>query len=168
MNPLLDLVSIAKSQLGTQEDAAHTNRGEAIRKYQESTSLGGQGWPWCAAFVCWCVWQFLKAHQMFHIQRPVTAAAFGLIDWARANNCLVFTPSDHNYAPQPGDIVVFNFSHCGILSRVPSWKLGHDFDSFEGNSNDDGSADGYEVVDHDRTIEKVRAFIRLPAPGVPV
>ena len=41
---MTDLASFAESQVGTQEDPAHQNRGAAILKYQHSTSLDGQGW----------------------------------------------------------------------------------------------------------------------------
>jgi hypothetical protein len=46
-----DLVAIAKTQIGTEEDSQHRHEGSAILKYQQATNLSGQGWPWCAAFV---------------------------------------------------------------------------------------------------------------------
>lgn len=165
MIPLKDLADIARAQIGTQEDAAHTNKGAAILKYQQATNLGGQGWPWCAAFVDWCIEQFLAKHPDFKLNRPETASAFGLIDWGNANGCLVFTPSDTHHTPVAGDIVVYAFSHTGIVSRSPSSVIGCDFDAIEGNTNDDGSRDGYEVCERHRGDEKVRAFIRLPAPA---
>jgi hypothetical protein len=38
---IADLVEIAKREIGTEEDKKHQNRGSAIKKYQDSTSLGG-------------------------------------------------------------------------------------------------------------------------------
>ena len=169
MNPNEELAAIARTQLGTEEDAAHTNKGAAIKKYQDETELSGtQGWPWCAAYVDWCVHRFIEKHPELKLKRPTAAAAFGLIDWGRANNCLVFTPSDTHHAPAVGDIVVFEFSHCGIVSAAPSKVKGYDFDSIEGNTNDDGSRDGYEVCERHRVEEGrhgVRAFIRIYSEG---
>src|ERR1700719_346043 len=67
-----EIAHIAESQIGTQEDAAHTNRGSAILKYQQATNLGGQGWPWCAAFVDWCVKETLNVYEALRgeIVRP--------------------------------------------------------------------------------------------------
>lgn len=154
-----ELADIAESQLGTQEDTQHTNRGDAILKYQRATNLDGTGWPWCAAFVDWCCEQFWANHPEFarKIPRPITAAAFGLIAWGKAQGCKVFLP-DSEHRPLRGDIVVFTFSHCGIVATVA-----HDgFVSYEGNSNADGSRDGYAVVRHPRSFGIVKAFIRLP------
>ncbi len=58
MSDINDLVEIARHEIGTEEDEKHQNSGSSIQKYQASTSLGGQGWPWCAAFVDWCVQQY--------------------------------------------------------------------------------------------------------------
>ena len=61
------LAAIAESQIGTQEDEKHQNAGSAILKYQQATSLAGQGWPWCAAFVDWCV------EQLFNVDADLSA-----------------------------------------------------------------------------------------------
>jgi hypothetical protein len=159
--PLDELARIAEGQIGTQEDAKHQNRGSAILKYQEATNLGGQGWPWCAAFVDFCMREFFARHPEYaqkKYQRPETAAAFGLIDWGREENCFVFSP--HHGDPARGDIVVYTFSHCGIVADA---DLKHDsFHAIEGNSNPDGGRDGYEVVRHARNFSSVNRFIRLP------
>ncbi|TMJ17786.1 MAG: hypothetical protein E6G94_01415 [Alphaproteobacteria bacterium] len=168
MNPFQALADIAASQLGTQEDAKHTNAGAAIAKYQHDTNLGGQGWPWCAAFVDWCVHQFLLVPANAAIcaiplaNRPRTAAAFGLRTWGLDNNCRIFHPNNkdsHGLAPLAGDLVVFAFSHCGIVSRNVD---AHHFEAIEGNSNNDGSRDGYAVVRKVRDITRVLCFVRLP------
>jgi hypothetical protein len=146
MNPFQALADIAASQLGTQEDARHTNNGAAIAKYQHDTNLGGQGWPWCAAFVDWCVHQFLLVPANAAIcdvpfaNRPRTAAAFGLRTWGLDNNCRIFHPNNkdsHALFPIAGDLVVFTFSHCGIVSRPID---AHHFECVEGNSNTTAAA----------------------------
>jgi hypothetical protein len=152
-----DLASIAESQIGTQEDSHHRNEGSAILKYQQSTSLDGQGWPWCAAFVDWCVQQAQAAGLVpASLSRPRTASAFGLIDWAREHGLHVFTVSKDE--PRRNDIAVYHFSHTGIVSAT---SRDH-FEAIEGNSNTDGSRDGYAVVRHPRPYDPATTFIRFP------
>jgi CHAP domain len=156
-----ELADIAETQIGTQEDAAHTNRGAAILKYQQSTNLGGQGWPWCAAFVDWVMQQFLARHISYAehgFKRSQTASAYGLIDWAREQKLLIFDGA--HTAPQRGDIVVYTFSHTGIVADVdPQDRV---FRAIEGNTNDVGGRDGYTVARRSRNYGSVKQFIRLP------
>ena len=49
-----DVVKVALAEVGTTEVPLGSNSGPRVRQYQASTSLGGTGWPWCAAFVEWC------------------------------------------------------------------------------------------------------------------
>ena len=149
------LATVAESQIGTQEDAAHSNRGSAILKYQQATSLGGQGWPWCAAFDDWC-YETASAQVSAPYPRPQTASAFGEIDWAQSVGAKVFGPGGGT--PRRGDIVVYTFSHTGI---VTGYTGGESFSAVEGNTNDQGGSDGYEVARRTRNFGAVKAFIRL-------
>ena len=92
MSDINDLVKIARKEIGTEEDSKHQNKGSSIKKYQDSTSLGGQGWPWCAAFVDWCIQQFAAKGDTKIAHVPRTAAAFGLITWGNDNHYEVFNP----------------------------------------------------------------------------
>jgi hypothetical protein len=164
INPFDALAAIGESQVGTQEDSAHTNRGAAILKYQQATSLDGQGWPWCAAFVDWCLAQFITQNPLAtRVQRPRTPSAFGLITWAKQQSCLVWFPSADRTQPTRGDLVVYTFSHCGIVI-ASSRDI---FYAVEGNTNTNGSADGYEVAKRPRSYADVQAFIHLPAAALP-
>src|SRR5215813_13921118 len=147
MTDITDLVNIARGQIGTQEDDKHQNKGSSIEKYQAATSLGGQGWPWCAAFVDWCVQQYAAKGDTTITQVPRTAAAFGLITWGIDNRLPVFNApvSATDLKPRPGDIVVYEFSHTGIVSR--KGDSAHDFYAIEGNTNANGGRDGYEVAE---------------------
>jgi hypothetical protein len=162
MADINELVEIAKREIGTEEDEKHQNRGSAIKKYQDSTSLGGQGWPWCAAFVDWCVQKFAAKGDRMITQVPRTAAAFGLINWGTDNHLVVFNPpvEPDDSKPGPGDIVVYLFSHAGIVSR--NGDSNHDFYAIEGNTNPSGGRDGYEVAERGRRYSSVKKFIRIP------
>ena len=95
--------------------------------------------------------------------RPTTASAFGLQDWAMsklAAGCHVFAPGDRHCQPDRGDLVIYRFSHCGIVAAgSDAHGLIH---TVEGNTNNDGSRDGYEVCAKTRPLAKVKAFITLP------
>ena len=94
---------------------------------------------------------------------PRTAAAFGLISWGLDNHYPVFnSPADRSTEkPRPGDIVVYEFSHTGIVSK--DGDSTHDFYAIEGNTNPTGGRDGYEVAERGRKYSLVKKFIRLPA-----
>jgi hypothetical protein len=162
MRDINDLVKIAQSQIGTEEDPQHQNTGSCILKYQASTSLAGQGWPWCAAFVDWCVQQYAATGGSDIAQVPRTASAFGLITWGDDNHYHVFNPpiNSADTKPRPGDIVVYAFSHTGIVSR--EGDAAHDFYAIEGNTNPVGGRDGYEVAERGRPYSSVKQFVRLP------
>src|SRR6516165_8732456 len=112
MADITDLVKIARGQIGTEEDENHQNKGSSIEKYQACTGISGQGWPWCAAFVDWCVQQFADEAGTNITHVPRTTAAFGLITWGNDNHYQVFNPpaSSKDAKAMPGDIVVYEFS----------------------------------------------------------
>lgn len=160
------LARTAESQIGTEERAQHDNRGAAIEKYQRATNLDGTGWPWCAAFVDWC---FKEAQMELPAvgNAPSTAAAFGLISWGEENHLMVSRPGvTPNSAPRRGDIVVYAFSHCGIVTGTFPHRPGA-FEAVEGNTNAQGGRDGYQVARRTRGLSAVRAFIRLPGTHLP-
>jgi hypothetical protein len=162
MSEINDLVEIARKEIGTEEDEKHQNKGSSIQKYQASTSLSGQGWPWCAAFVDRCVQQYAAEGDTKIIHVPRTAAAFGLITWGNDNHFPVFNPPVNatDLKPRPGDIVVYEFSHTGIVSR--EGDSANDFYAIEGNTNPGGGRDGYEVAERGRNCSSVKKFVRLP------
>jgi len=50
-----ELVKVALEEVGV-EEIDGTNCGEGVNVYKATTNLPpDEGWPWCAAFVCWCV-----------------------------------------------------------------------------------------------------------------
>lgn len=162
MKDLNELVAIARNEIGTEEDAKHQNEGSCIQKYQASTSLAGQGWPWCAAFVDWCVQKYAAEGGFDIVQVPRTPSAFGLITWGNDNHYTVFAPpiQAEGTKPRPGDVVVYEFSHTGIVSR--EGDTAYDFYAIEGNTNPSGGRDGYEVAERGRPYSSVKKFVRLP------
>ena len=50
-----DLIGIAEQEVGVREQPPGSNTGPRVRAFQAVTELGGTGWPWCAAFIEWCL-----------------------------------------------------------------------------------------------------------------
>jgi len=159
------LADIALTQIGTQEQGGN-NRGTEIRAYQAATELSPSAWPWCAAFVDWCVKTWLKdpkAVSWLNLKsmtpeewRPKTAQAFGLIKWSKDRIHTTKRLSDRSTA-QKGDIVVFDFSHTGIVVQ----DLGNRIVTVEGNTNSSGSREGDGVYRKIRAKSLAQCFIRL-------
>lgn len=101
------VLDIAKSQVGTHEVPDGSNSGPKVREYQKATWLSGTGWPWCAAFVCWCQEQ---AGQK--LIEP-SAGAWDLVNRATRNGQGRQVPLA---GARPGDLVAFNIGsgHIGI------------------------------------------------------
>jgi hypothetical protein len=162
------LVEIALSQVGVKEVGGN-NKGAKIREYQSATTLKPAAWPWCAAFTSWIIREWLKDPEVVkwlnlklltpEKWRPKTAAAFGYIEWAKGRPATtkILTPKAK---PKVGDIVVFDFSHIGIITEVGE----KNFKVAEGNTNGKGTRDstsGDGVWLKTRTPSLVRNYIRI-------
>ena len=139
------MLDVAITQIGVEEDAAHTNHGEAV-KYQIAAGLPkGGGFPWCQSFVYWC------GLQAYGDANPVPKTG-GVIDcWnkAKAGTLKTLRKSNGTILPsqiQPGYQFILDEGkgqgHTGIIESVDADGRLH---TIEGNSNNTGSRDGYEV-----------------------
>ena len=129
---------------GVMEIPRGSNRGARVEAMLAYTGLGG-GYPWCAAAVC--AWGIEALGKSWPV--PHTADCDAILSWARRKGCLFRTD------PKPGDIfLVLNAHnkndaiHTGLVVRelangqVITW---------EGNTNDDGSREGYKVCQRRRS-----------------
>jgi len=162
VRPGMTLVEIARTQLGVRETSR--NRGPELVKFWDATNYqdGDENRePWCAAFVCWVVMMAgrtdarLKIHPL---KRPQSAAVKQWVPTALRLGWKVFGPRDGMLFPAPGDIVVFTHSHIGIVEDF----TGHTVKTIEGNTNDEGSREGFEVARRNRELSECRSFIRIP------
>jgi hypothetical protein len=164
------LVEIALREVGKTERGGN-NRGPDVVRYQRATWLEPGAWPWCAAFVDWCIERWLEAPEVREALgltsvaaaekwRPQTAAAFGLIEWAHERGLLVLPETA---IPQPGDLVVYDFSHIGIVASTPQDGR---FIAVEGNTNakgerDSDMGDGVWQKNRPRSRDIIRCYIRI-------
>ena len=148
-----DFVRIARQEVGVRESGGN-NRGERVQQYQDGASwLGGTGWAWCAAFICWVFDELALIHSL-PFAKPEGAGAFWFEDWANQQGIKVL---GKRAKIRKGDIVIFSFSHIGIASGNEKNNV---FRCIEGNTNDGGSRDGDGVFEKNRSKSLVRSILR--------
>ena len=170
-NPQAPLADIAVKYIGVKEtgdNLAGTSK-ELLAIFKSDNIATGEktdGYPWCAAFVSFCV-QKLNAGSAFYngLLPPREASVNRFLNvWAKDNGCLVFNNKATDYSPQKGDIVVFIFSHIGIVESVN----GNLLTTIEGNTNSAGSREGNVVARKNRSTSLIKSYIRLPVSSTKV
>ena len=169
MNPLERLVEIATREVGVHESGGN-NRGPRISEYQSATWLKPAPWPWCAAFICWIVREWLKdaaaqaalslsGPRAIEAWRPRTAGAYDFERWAKDKGLPVL---GRKTKAKAGDLIIFDFSHIGIVIKD---QLGaNTIETVEGNTNGSGQRDsnsGDGVWRKRRSVSSVRSLIRI-------
>lgn len=140
----------AVSQIGKQEVPLGSNRGEDVEKYLRSVGLGG-GYPWCMAFVYWCVNEAAKEQG---VKNPLYKTGGVLLQLQKSK-------SRSSKTPTVGSIFIMDYGngmgHTGIVERIE----GNFVHTIEGNTNGSGSRVGGIVMRQKRSISKIRAFINI-------
>lgn len=164
-NPRANLGKIAAKYIGTKEtgDNLAGDSKELLAIFKaDNLVINGKtdGYPWCAAFVSFCVQKLFKTFPHFSgLVAPREASVSRFLNiWAKQQNCLIFSSKSELYKPQAGDIVVFTFSHIGIVERVE----GNTITTIEGNTNDAGGREGTLVARKQRSTSIIKSFIRIP------
>jgi hypothetical protein len=164
------LVAIAESKVGVHEEGGN-NKGNDVLLFQLATALTPAPWAWCAAFVDWCVREWLRDPEVRDALRlptaraaedwrPRTARAFGMEDWGTRHGLQVLP---ENAVARAGDLVTFDFSHVGIVAVDQPAHSGM-IETIEGNTNGHGgrdSASGDGVWRKTRAVPLVNRYIRL-------
>ena len=151
------VATIAEAEVGVREVPIDSNRGERVEEYQKATWLDGTGWPWCAAFVCWCIREASKTETAL-FDLPLTAGAWDFVNWANDQGLQVFDPQEGKPLIRRGDIIVFRFSHIGIAVQDSIYDL---IQTVEGNTDEQGSREGGGVYKKTRYRSSVRSVIRM-------
>ena len=168
-----ELIRIARGEVGVREDGGQ-NTGTRVVEYQGATWLHPGPWPWCAAFTCWLLREWVEkddvrnalAHLVGRESLSIAqvekvrcrdASAFGWEKWAKGLGLSII---DESSLAKAGDFVVFDFSHIGIVvedQRMTSRAIL----TIEGNTNVKGAREGDGVWEKSRSPELVRSYIRL-------
>ncbi|MEQ6290551.1 CHAP domain-containing protein [Vogesella sp. GCM10023246] len=147
----LEALKVAATQLGAEEQPRGSNDGPRVREYLKAVKLG-PGYAWCMAFVYWCT-------------------AKGCTDLAQANPLLQTggvmrqwneRPALRVAKPQAGDIFIMDFGkgvgHTGFVEKVlPDGRI----QTIEGNTNADGSREGYAVCRRTRATSSIKGYLRI-------
>jgi len=141
----------AVTQLNVSEMPKGTNSGKQVNQYLKSVGLKS-GNSWCMAFVYWC---FHEAAKELNAVNPLVKTGGVMRQWNEAS-------STHRFSqPQVGDIMILDYGkglgHTGIVQQVD----GNNIWTIEGNTNDDGSREGYEVARRKRSVAACKGFIRF-------
>ncbi len=147
------VIDTASKEIG-QKEVGKPNCGPAPKKYLASVGLN-EGYPWCMAFVYWVYSNVFKKVDKF---LPLPKSGGVLYVWNKI---------DKKYCvkdPKPGDIFIMNLGHGAGHTGIVLEVKGSKFRAVEGNSNDEGSREGYEVcIPKWRDIKgkSIMGFIRI-------
>ncbi len=129
------------------------NRGPWVRLYMKGNE--GQQWAWCAGFACFCLQQACAALGQ---SLPITASfsCDALANSAKAKGRFVGRDK-----AAPGSFFLMrntpsDWVHVGIVVSTGEQI----FKTIEGNTNDDGSREGFEVCARTRGYNKMD-FVRI-------
>jgi len=125
------------------------NRGPWVRLYMKGNQ--GNDFPWCAGFAFFCLNQAAKS-----LGQPCplkeTFSCDEIAKAAKATGAFIAEPSPANRARvQPGSLFLLrktpaDWVHTGLVIHVGAEA----FQTIEGNTNDEGSREGYEVCKRNR------------------
>jgi hypothetical protein len=150
-------VKIAMSQEGIEEHPFGSNSGPKVREYQASTSLGGTGWPWCAAFVCW---SYRQAGRSFTGWNTAYVPDYVAVARAGKHGMSVVKAAE----VIPGDLACFDWQgdgECDHIGIVTTKVKGGTFSCIEGNTSRGNDSNGGQVMLRERSPNSVGYFIRV-------
>jgi hypothetical protein len=145
-------LNVAVYQLGNAEVPHGSNWGPAVEKYLKSVGINSPS-AWCMGFVYWCVNEACKE---MDLNNPLKKTGGVMAQWVASKHLRVDKP-------MKGDIFIMDFGggkgHTGFVTQV----IGDRIQTVEGNSNDEGSREGFEVCRKPggRAISSCKGFLRL-------
>jgi len=153
MTLALRALNVATYQLGNAEIPHGSNWGKHVEKYLKSVGIAVPA-PWCMAFVYWCVNEACKE---MNLPNPLKKTGSVMDQWNSSKQLRIIDK------PQKGDIFIMDFGggkgHTGFVTGV----VGDKINTVEGNSNDEGSREGFEVCRKPggRKISACKGFLRI-------
>jgi len=151
------VIKVAKQHLREHPlEIGGQNCGPWVRLYMAGNQ--GESWPWCAGFVSYVIGQ---ACRDLNAARPVASTFSCDLLAADGQKKNLFVAAGPAVKPQPGWIFLRNriagdWDHSGLVAGVEDTT----FITIEGNTNDEGSREGYEVCSRARPHGKYD-FIRI-------
>ncbi len=148
-------LQMAQEQLGQSEKPIGSNSGPMVNEYLKSVGLA-PGYAWCQAFVYWC---YAQAALKQKAANTVIKTGSVMDCWNKTTGIKKITKAEAHINPEivkPGYQFILSFGintgHTGIVESIDMSTNVITIHTIEGNSNTDGSREGYEVVRHKRTL----------------
>jgi hypothetical protein len=141
-----DLVELAKSQVGTKESPADSNKVKYWDYYKQHCGKDYNGQPWCAAFVTYLMtelgqWTFTSDEARFRY-------CPSLVTWGKNQGKW----KGRSYTPVAGDIILFankgTACHVGVVISTS----GSTINTIEGNTSTSSNDNGGAVMQRQRTL----------------
>jgi hypothetical protein len=148
------------AQNGVRERTGN-NDGTAVETFLRCVGLG-KGYSWCMAFIYWA---FYMASTDTKKYLPLKKTG-GCMDQYNFCKSAPFETLSvlHPAAPMVTDIFIIDLhkgaGHTGMITGL---NLDGTVSTIEGNTNDNGSANGDGVYERKRNVEKLFALIRISA-----
>lgn len=143
-------LALALADEGKAELPRGSNWGKYVQNLLSNVGINFAA-PWCVAFV---YSKFKDAADSLGVYNPVYKTGGVLKLWQQAINARV-------KVPQVGDVFIMDFGkgtgHTGFVCSVD----GEYIHTIEGNTNDEGSREGYEVARRTRKIKDITGFLRF-------
>lgn len=150
-----ETLNVARSQIGQKEVPKGSNRGPMVTQYQRVTGYTFDV-PWCLCFLYWCAEQ---AARNLGSSNPLlrTGDCDTILRWGRERD-IVFTE------PKVGDFGLVMASetdatHIFVVEKITGAKM----TTIEGNTNNDGSREGYAVLRRSRNLAPRYRYLRWGA-----
>jgi len=150
MATIKQVLDIACQELGVKESPPGSNAVKYNDWFYGRSVMDNADYhyPWCMAFVQWC---FDRAGARLPY---ITASCDGLLSWYYRNR------SKSVYkTPLPGDIIIYNFGHTGIVEAVGDGTI----TAIEGNTSPGttgSQSNGGMVCRRTRSASLAKAYIR--------
>ncbi len=145
------IVAVAREAIGMSEHPVGSNDGPELRAFMKEVGFV-PGEPWCLWFARAVVYKAYAGEAVPEIVALDTGLCQELLDVAREKDCIT------RYVSTGSIFLLLNSQghafHAGICVG-PGAQIGT-IASIEGNTNDNGSAEGYEVCRHVRPIHACR------------
>ena len=145
-------LNLALADVGKQEEPRGTNWGTYVQGLLANVGIKFPA-AWCCAFV---YSKFKDAAGLTHVANPLPCTGGVLALWNKSK-------ANRQKEPHTGDVFIMDFGngagHTGFVEMVDAKYVY----TVEGNSNDDGSREGYEVVRRKRlrSDARIKGYLRF-------
>lgn len=148
-----EALKVAISQIGQEEHPRGSNWGEPVKTYLKSVGITFPA-SWCMAFVYWCFREAIKSFVLNPSIRNTAVRTGGVLTaW---NKSFVDQKSQ---IPSIGSVFIMDFGkglgHTGFVEKFDDKYIY----TIEGNTNDTGSREGYEVCRRKRLRTAIKGYI---------